>query len=101
MDWRDPVAMDGGRPTGFATPQSITFINLPQTIALYAQLLRIPVKSITNSGMNPITYSGQIDHASERSDAGDLLSPETLGCGQIFGSYKTSLGCVCWWKSPL
>ena len=32
--------------------------------------LRIPVKLITDSGVKPITDSGQTGHLSERSDAG-------------------------------
>jgi hypothetical protein len=35
--------------------------------------LRIPAKPITRSGLKPITYSGQADHQSERSDAGVRL----------------------------
>ena len=33
-------------------------------------LLRIPVKVISDSGLNVISDSGQSDHRSERSDAG-------------------------------
>ena len=33
-------------------------------------VLRIPVKLITDSGVKPITDSGQTGHLSERSDAG-------------------------------
>ena len=32
--------------------------------------MRIPVKPITDSGVKPITQSGQADHLSERNDAG-------------------------------
>jgi len=34
------------------------------------QDLRIPAKPITESGVEPISHSGQADHLSERSDAG-------------------------------
>ena len=34
------------------------------------RVVRIPVKPITDSGVKPITQSGQADHLSERSDAG-------------------------------
>jgi hypothetical protein len=37
---------------------------------LGARGMRIPVKPITLSGVEPITESGQADHLSERSDAG-------------------------------
>ena len=33
-------------------------------------MVRIPVKLITDSGVKPITDSGQTGHLSERSDAG-------------------------------
>ena len=34
------------------------------------RFVRIPVKLITDSGVKPITDSGQTGHLSERSDAG-------------------------------
>ena len=45
-------------------------------------LLRIPVKPITDSGVKPITQSGQADHLSERSDAGVRLCRSVIGLGQ-------------------
>ena len=44
--------------------------------------LRIPVKPITDSGVKPITQSGQADHLSERSDAGVRLCRSVIGLGQ-------------------
>ena len=44
--------------------------------------LRIPVKPITESGVKPITESGQVDHLSERSDAGVRLCRSVIGLGQ-------------------
>ena len=44
--------------------------------------VRIPVKSITESGVKPITESGQVDHLSERSDAGVRLCRSVIGLGQ-------------------
>nr|VFJ68319.1 MAG: hypothetical protein BECKFW1821C_GA0114237_101423 [Candidatus Kentron sp. FW] len=45
--------------------------------------MRIPVKSITDSGIKPITQTGEIDHLSERSDARILLLPEVIVFSQI------------------
>ena len=39
----------------------------------------IPTKPITDSGVKPITQSGQADHLSERSDAGDRLPERSRG----------------------
>ena len=39
-------------------------------LAAAGAALRIPVKLITDSGVKPITDSGQTGHLSERSDAG-------------------------------
>ena len=44
--------------------------------------LRIPVKPITDSGVKPITQSGQADHLSERSDAGVRLCRSVIGLGR-------------------
>ena len=44
--------------------------------------VRIPVKPITESGVKPITESGQVDHLSERSDAGVRLCRSVIGLGQ-------------------
>ena len=44
--------------------------------------MRIPVKPITESGVKPITESGQVDHLSERSDAGVRLCRSMIGLGQ-------------------
>ena len=44
--------------------------------------LRIPAKPITESGVKPITQSGQADHLSERSDAGVRLCRSVIGLGQ-------------------
>ena len=44
--------------------------------------MRIPVKPITDSGVKPITQSGQADHLSERSDAGVRLCRSVIGLGQ-------------------
>ena len=40
------------------------------TVMRIVYRVRIPVIPITDSGMNPITESGQPEHWSERSDAG-------------------------------
>ena len=47
-----------------------------------ASKLRIPVKPIIDSGVKPITQSGQADHLSERSDAGVRLCRSVIGLGQ-------------------
>ena len=39
-------------------------------------------KPITDSGVKPITQSGQADHLSERSDAGVRLCRSVIGLGQ-------------------
>ena len=44
--------------------------------------VRIPVKPITDSGVKPITQSGQADHLLERSDAGVRLCRSVIGLGQ-------------------
>ena len=55
--------------------------DLPQSDASYVRV-RIPVKPITDSGVKPITQSGQADHLSERSDAGVRLCRSVIGLGQ-------------------
>ena len=44
--------------------------------------VRIPVKPITDSGVKPISQSGQAGHLSERSDAGVRLCRLLIGLGQ-------------------
>ena len=46
--------------------RSLHFGDIPQI----AVAVRIPVKVISDSGLNVISDSGQSDHRSERSDAG-------------------------------
>ena len=50
--------------------------------AAFERWMRIPVKPITDSGVKPITESGQADHLSERSDAGVRLWRFLIGLGQ-------------------
>ena len=58
-------------------------IDVLQTDSSAKQMaLRIPVKPITESGVKPITESGQVDHLSERSDAGVRLCRSVIGLGQ-------------------
>ena len=54
--------------------------------------VRIPVKSITDSGGNPITGSGPPDHASERSDAGVHPLLGTLQEGAMGGQAQDGQG---------
>ena len=55
---------------------------LEALIDAYPFKMRIPVKPITESGVKPITDSGQVDHLSERSDAGVRLCRSVIGLGQ-------------------